>query len=56
MDFEWDPAKARSNFLKHGVDFTEAAIAIEDPYSRHIEDPDAEDEERFIALGMDGLG
>jgi len=56
MDIEWDPAKARSNLLKHGVDFAEAAIAIEDPCSRHMEDPDAEDEERFIALGRDGLG
>jgi len=56
MDFEWDPAKARANLLKHGVDFAEAAIAVEDPCSRHIADPDAEGEERFIALGMDGLG
>ena len=56
MDFEWDPVKARANLLKHGVDFAEAAIAVEDPCSRHIADPDAEGEERFIALGMDGLG
>jgi len=35
MDFEWDPAKARANFLKHGVEFSEAALAIEDPRSRH---------------------
>jgi len=56
MDFEWDPAKARANLLKHGVDFAEAAIAVEDPYSRHIADPDTEGEERFIALGMDSLG
>ncbi len=56
MDFEWDSAKARANLLKHGVDFAEAAIALEDPYSRHIADPDAEGEERFVALGMDGLG
>jgi uncharacterized DUF497 family protein len=56
MDFEWDPAKARANLPKHGVEFAEAAIAVEDPQSRHIADPDAEDEERFIALGMDGLG
>jgi uncharacterized DUF497 family protein len=31
-DFQWDPAKARANLLKHGVDFAEAVIAIEDPY------------------------
>jgi len=56
MDFEWDPAKARANFLKHGVEFSEAAVAIEDPRSRHQPDPDAEGEERYIALGLDGLG
>jgi len=56
MDFEWDSTKAQANLLKHGVEFTEAAIAIEDSCSRHIADPDAEGEERFIALGMDGLG
>jgi uncharacterized DUF497 family protein len=55
-DFQWDPAKARANLLKHGVAFAEAVIAIEDPYSRHMLDPDAEGESRFIALGMDGLG
>jgi uncharacterized DUF497 family protein len=54
--FQWDPAKARANVLKHGVDFAEAVIAIEDPYSRHMAGPDAEGEARFIALGMDGSG
>ncbi len=56
MDFAWDSAKARGNLLKHGVDFAEAAVALEDPYARHIADPDAEGEERFIALGRDGRG
>jgi len=54
--FQWDPAKARANRLKHGVAFAEAVVAIEDRYSRHMPDPDAEGEARFIALGMDGLG
>jgi len=26
----WDPAKARSNKQKHGVDFADAAVALED--------------------------
>ena len=30
MDVVWDPAKARSNLIKHGVDFAEAAVALED--------------------------
>ena len=28
--FEWDPAKARSNHEKHGVDFMTAMLAFED--------------------------
>lgn len=56
MDFEWDPAKARANRLKHGVEFAEAAVAVEDPQARHQPDPDAEGEDRYVALGLDGLG
>ena len=56
MDFEWDPAKARTKLLKHGVEFAEAAVAIEDPQSRHQPDPDAEGEDRYVAPGLDGLG
>jgi uncharacterized protein len=29
--FEWDPQKAKSNRLKHGVPFEEAATAFLDP-------------------------
>ena len=29
--FEWDPRKAKSNKLKHGVSFEEAATAFLDP-------------------------
>ena len=31
MGFEWDGAKAAENVRKHGVDFADAAVAIEDP-------------------------
>jgi len=30
-DFEWDSAKAASNFTKHGVSFFEAATVFADP-------------------------
>jgi len=30
MDVVWDPGKARNNQLKHGVDFADAALALED--------------------------
>jgi uncharacterized DUF497 family protein len=29
MEFEWDPAKNRSNFAKHGFDFEDARLVFE---------------------------
>ncbi len=46
MQFAWDPAKARSNFRKHGVSFEEAATVFRDPLARIHEDPDHSLEER----------
>ena len=51
MDFEWDPGKAKENLRKHGVDFADAVIALEDENALTIEDPD-HDELRFKTLGM----
>lgn len=51
MYVEWDPKKARSNLKKHGVDFADAAIALEDPNALTIEDA-GHHELRFRTLGM----
>lgn len=51
MDYEWDPRKASHNLRKHGVDFADAVIALEDENALTIEDPDY-DEHRFKTLGM----
>ena len=51
MEFEWDPRKAKENLRKHGVDFADAVIALEDENALTIEDPD-HDELRFKTLGM----
>ena len=56
MKFEWDPAKARENLRVHGVNFAVAAGVLEDENAITIEDADAEGEQRFRTLGMDGLG
>lgn len=55
--FEWDPVKAAENLKKHEVDFADAAVALSDSRALTIDDPDAEDEERFISLtmGPDGV-
>ena len=50
--FEWDSAKALSNFEKHGVTFDEASTAFEDPLSMTVTDPlHSEGEERFVLIG-----
>jgi uncharacterized DUF497 family protein len=56
VDFEWDPAKAESNLEKHGVDFADAAVALEDPHALTIRDPCSEEEERFISVCIDPTG
>jgi len=39
--FEWDPPKAKANLDEHGVSFTE---------------PGADDEPRFVTLGLSDVG
>lgn len=49
MDFSWDPKKAAANVRKHGVTFTEAATAFEDPQATTRYDSDHH--ERAILIG-----
>ena len=56
MDYRWDKNKAEANHLKHGVDFADSALALEDSLALTIPDPDSTGESRFISLGMDPLG
>ena len=51
MEFEWDPRKAKENLRKHGVDFADAVIALEDENALTIEDL-YHNEFRFKTLGM----
>jgi uncharacterized DUF497 family protein len=51
MRFSWTPGKAARNRLKHGVDFADAAIALEDENALTVEDHD-HDEQRFKSLGL----
>ena len=53
-DFEWDPAKARSNLRDHKVSFERASQVLLDPNMLSIEDEEhSEDEDHWITLGMD---
>jgi uncharacterized DUF497 family protein len=52
IDFAWDPRKARSNLLKHGISFDEPKTVFLDEHARLIDDPDHSlQEERFVLLG-----
>lgn len=51
MRIEWDPIKAADNVRKHGIDFADAVIALEDDNALTIEDFD-HNEQRFKTLGM----
>jgi uncharacterized DUF497 family protein len=50
-EFEWDPAKATANFVKHGVTFRSAMTVFRDALARSRLDQDNSDEEtRWVTL------
>jgi hypothetical protein len=53
VQFEWDPAKAARNLIKHGVSFDEASTVFGDPLAGTILDPrHAGHEPRFVTIGL----
>lgn len=52
-DFIWDDAKAKTNFLKHGVRFEDAINIFKDAFAIEFED-NREDygEDRFVIIGL----
>ncbi|KHD06198.1 hypothetical protein PN36_15350 [Candidatus Thiomargarita nelsonii] len=52
MEIEFDPKKASSNLIKHGISFKEASTALLDPLALVQEDPDVEGENRWVLVGM----
>lgn len=54
--YEWDPEKAKANLRDHGVSFADAVAVFEDYFALTREDPDVEDEQRFVTLGADANG
>ena len=51
ITFEFDEAKSRFNFLKHGIDFVDAQALWNDPSLLEIP-AKTEDEPRFLMIGM----
>ena len=55
--FEWDEAKAATNFGKHRVSFEEAASVFEDPLAYTFDDPDhSAGERRMLTFGYSRAG
>lgn len=55
--FDWDPAKAASNYRKHGVRFEDAISIFSDPHALSIFDEDhSDDEDRWVTLGLNAAG
>lgn len=56
MRIEWDPPNARANLRAHGISFAEAVTVLDDDCALTREDPDADDEPRFVTLGLSDVG
>lgn len=57
LDFEWDPLKAASNLVKHGVSFEQAASVLLDALALTVFDAaHSEFEERWFTLGLASNG
>ncbi len=53
LEFEWDNAKAKANFRRHGVSFDLAKTVFKDPFAiERIDDREDHDEERFVIIGV----
>lgn len=52
MKFEWDEAKRRSNYKKHGLDFRDAEKVFQTPVVTAVDSRQEYGEERYISLGM----
>jgi uncharacterized DUF497 family protein len=52
-EFEWDAAKAATNFEKHGVSFEAARLVFDDVFAFEWSDSESEPGEiRYIITGM----
>jgi uncharacterized DUF497 family protein len=56
MGATWDPKKTQANLRKHGVRFSDAEAVLLDPHAITRDDPSADDERRFVSLGLDVVG
>jgi uncharacterized DUF497 family protein len=56
MNFEWDPAKAATNVVRHGVTFEQAKGVFVDHKAIEALDESSTEEERWRLLGRSDVG
>jgi len=56
MDVLWDPEKAKTNFRKHRIRFSDADFVFYDPMALVIEEQLVDGEQRFVSVGTDSIG
>ena len=56
MNVLWDPEKAKINFRKHRIRFSDAEFIFYDPIALEIEEQLVDDEHRFVSVGSDSIG
>ncbi len=55
MEVDWDPKKARINWAKHHVYFSDAEVVLYDPNALTMSDHYTVGEHRFVTTGSDAL-
>jgi len=55
LEYEWDPKKAEQNLRKHGVEFVDAVIVLNDDRAVTLMD-EHPSEERYVTFGSDAHG
>jgi len=56
MRITWDPNKAEINFKKHKIRFSDAEVALFDPFAMTLEEHLVATERRFVTVGSDAVG
>lgn len=56
MSPEFDPRKNAANVAKHGVALSEGDGVLRDPLAITVEDESAEDEPRWVTIGLNSFG
>ena len=56
MSADFDPKKDAVNIKKHGVSLSDGDGVLNDPLALTVEDDAAEDEQRFVTIGVNAFG